>query len=126
MQEDTRRASQRFNKEKAEAHRARLDAGVQEATCTDPRQVADLEHQLRSLQLAEHNYCNMGMQKSTVYAEILHSMAHTFMLLGKVVPAAVRSGEASLVARIAQDEKLPKRHQRRIGPPLPPREFVDV
>ena len=126
MQEDTKRASQRLNKETKEAHRARLDAGLQEETYIDPRKVADLEHQLRSLQLAEHNYCNMGMQKGTVYAEILHSMAHTFMLLGKVVPAAVRTGEAAWVASIAQAEKLPKRQQRRIGPPEPPREFVDL
>ena len=86
---------------------------------------AQLEQQLRSLQLAERNYCDMKMQNSTVYAEILHSMAHTMKLLGKVVPAAVRSGEAVLVAKNAKEHALPARNKRRKGPPLPPRAFVD-
>ena len=104
---------------------ARLDAGAEEATEKDPRVVAKLEQQLQALQLAERNYCNMKMQNSTVYAEILSSMAHTMKLLGMVVPAAVRSGEAALVAKIAQEHQLPVRNKRRKGPPISPRAFVD-
>ena len=99
---------------------ARLDAGGAEATQQDPQEVAKLENQLRSLQLAERNYCNMKMQKSIVYAEILQSMAHTMTLLGKVVPAAVRSGEAALVERIAQGNLVSAQ-----GPSIPARDFID-
>jgi hypothetical protein len=124
-QEDCRNAKRRLDKENAEAMSARMDAGAEEATEKDPQVTAQLEQQLRSLQLAERNYCDMKMQNSTVYAEILHSMAHTMKLLGKVVPAAVRSGEAVLVAKNAKEHALPARNKRRKGPPLPPRAFVD-
>lgn len=105
---------------------ARMAAGrAKDATDKDPRVVAKLEQQLRALQLAERNYCDMKMQDSTVYAEILVSMAHTMQLLGKVVPAAVRRGEAALLAKMAQERELPARHARRKGPPTSPRAFVD-
>ena len=124
VQEDCRNAKRRLDKENAEAMSARMAAGARTATEKDPEVAAKLEQQLRSLQLAERNYSDMAMQKENVYAEILQSMAHTLKLLGKVVPAAVRSGEAALVTKKAQEHALPARHERRKAPPSP-RAFVD-
>jgi hypothetical protein len=125
VKDDCKRAQQRLDKENAEAMSARLDAGGAKAAEKDPQELANLEDQLRSLQLAERNYCNMKMQNSIVYAEILQSMAHTMTLLGKVVPAAVRSGEAALVEKITQGNLVSAGQERKHDPPIPARDFVD-
>jgi hypothetical protein len=128
LQDDCKRAQMRLKKEEAEAMSARMEAGAKDAggQRMDQRMIEKLDYQLRSLQNAERNYCDMKMNESAVYAEILSSMAHTLQLQGAVVAAAVRSAEAALVANAASTKNQPQRHKRRMGPPQPTREFVDI
>ena len=109
-----------------------MEAGAEVTGPRNPRELAQLVYRLRSLQNAERNYrcerCGlsgrffcvafahtrgrmwmrsaMNMQQSTVYAEILTSIAYTLQEQGDVVAAAVRSATAEAVCFVYTCQRL--------------------